>query len=819
MSPEEPLGGRRRGGAAAPRRIQRVKSSARALNMRHQSYGAVGDASEEEAELSPLVVAQARALLRAGENYESVAFDPDKAPSTAVQTFRRSWQWRLVLVGASCAWICACFFEEAWARSRCNARAAKVTVEALCVVTFVVDTLLEELAERSSISTPTKPGLRRAWRAALCASIADITLRPLTLFAYSAFLRPFSLYFFLRRVRTGARNTVEMLPLVSAIVFLELYLALVWACACVAFFGDIEDSGFDRLGEGFVNLFALSTTVNNPDVWLPLYARARVNGLVFAAFLVVLLFFVHNFVVAFIFDTFNERLKDSVASLRARRDRALRLCFRVLVPRGLLPQVRALSFLRAVRPKYSPEKLSILYGALDVDQNGSIDESEFLRIIDVLSLRVSAVRGDGAAPAPAAGAPAFWLAAGCANGASVVFAAYVGKDAMAAEYMRWTWALLTALTALECGWVYARSGRGAFLRDFWNLHALLAVALSAAGLFMHFPETVGGRVPFTAGPGALLRPTGASLVVVGRCVAMACSLRWIALYRDVFDTFSAVLPAVAAQCIVLYLIMHLFAFVGMVVWGGAVDEHSDFPLASPGAQYFLLNFNSYAESLATLFQLVIVNNWHVIASGYVALSGKASYLYFIAFNIFAVSVGLNLMTAFFINTLMCRLQNKDRFHVWEKVKNAVVRSSASAATPRRRPSHAVIETGGKYEISNRRSGWDEGIALFRIFELAKVDLASALRAIAALVGDVELRILSVTDGGSVTVEETEGFVRLVRGFGSPDALVTALDDRLADAPEGATAREVLRAGDTAVEVSAALAQEAPRILVCVAKRV
>jgi len=44
-----------------------------------------------------------------------------------------------------------------------------------------------------------------------------------------------------------------------------------------------------------------------------------------------------------------------------------------------------------------------------------------------------------------------------------------------------------------------------------------------------------------------------------------------------------------------------------------------------------------------------VNNWNVLATGYCDLYGPWIYVFFVTFNVFAVTVAMNVMTAFYIN--------------------------------------------------------------------------------------------------------------------------------------------------------------------------
>jgi hypothetical protein len=91
----------------------------------------------------------------------------------------------------------------------------------------------------------------------------------------------------------------------------------------------------------------------------------------------------------------------------------------------------------------------------------------------------------------------------------------------------------------------------------------------------------------------------------------------------------------------------------MWVWGGEITP-TEQPAAWEGSEpyYYLLNFNTYREAIVTLFALIVVNNWNLCADGYYQLStggGPMAYVFFIVFNTVAVTMALNLMTAFYIN--------------------------------------------------------------------------------------------------------------------------------------------------------------------------
>lgn len=91
--------------------------------------------------------------------------------------------------------------------------------------------------------------------------------------------------------------------------------------------------------------------------------------------------------------------------------------------------------------------------------------------------------------------------------------------------------------------------------------------------------------------------------------------------------------------------------------------------------------------IVTLFALLIVNNWNLIAANFVALTGGASYLYFMAYQIAVVTIGLNCVTSFFIGNLTSKLseelehQKEERKRKKEDEAQAKVRSLGPQGEP------------------------------------------------------------------------------------------------------------------------------------------
>ena len=74
--------------------------------------------------------------------------------------------------------------------------------------------------------------------------------------------------------------------------------------------------------------------------------------------------------------------------------------------------------------------------------------------------------------------------------------------------------------------------------------------------------------------------------------------------------------------------------------------------------FYLNNFSNLFSSGMTLFELMIVNNWHVIMEGYAAVTGSAwSRCYFMAFYLVTMVV-LTITVSLFLEAFLFRIQYK-----------------------------------------------------------------------------------------------------------------------------------------------------------------
>ena len=176
------------------------------------------------------------------------------------------------------------------------------------------------------------------------------------------------------------------------VLLLEIYLILVYACACFLLYGrtgDDKENPFRELDWSFINLFALSTTVNDPDIWLPLYSRNRWNALVFISFLLVNLYFIHNLVIATIYDVYSSSLSKYTQNRQANRSSALESAFFLMADRThAVEKETIMAIFRTMRSHYSEAKLQVLYEVVDPEEVGRVPKDSFYLILDALNRRV-----------------------------------------------------------------------------------------------------------------------------------------------------------------------------------------------------------------------------------------------------------------------------------------------------------------------------------------------------------------------------------------------------------------------------------------------
>ncbi len=132
-------------------------------------------------------------------------------------------------------------------------------------------------------------------------------------------------------------------------------------------------------------------------------------------------------------------------------------------------------------------------------------------------------------------------------------------------------------------------------------------------------------------------------------------MRFFKMFRDIVRRSADVIPALAGPLILVITALHMFTYLGMALWGGAVQvgQHE----GEIEHLYDLNNFNSYEEGMVTMFQILVNNDWHAIAQVFLFANRCSSpyivYPFFILGQILGGCILLNVVTAFFVECKLC----------------------------------------------------------------------------------------------------------------------------------------------------------------------
>jgi two pore calcium channel protein len=117
--------------------------------------------------------------------------------------------------------------------------------------------------------------------------------------------------------------------------------------------------------------------------------------------------------------------------------------------------------------------------------------------------------------------------------------------------------------------------------------------------------------------------------------------------RLVAATFFRMLPAAAKLLQILFVAMYCFSALGVQLFGGLINygpQYATLQATSFGkANYYANNFNDLGSGMVVCFELLVVNNWFIIAAVY---SMPVVRLLFVAVYVLGVLVCLNIVVAF-----------------------------------------------------------------------------------------------------------------------------------------------------------------------------
>jgi len=499
----------------------------------------------------------------------------------------------------------------------------------------------------------------------------------------------------------GVRRQLKMLvrlgpPFASVLVLLGAHL-LVFAWLGTTLFprGTVEgDLHFRGLGGGLWSLTVLLTTCNFPDVALPAYAHQRSYLAFFAIFALVGHTLLLSLLCAVVYKSYAEQHADDKAERRGATLDGLASAFTLLadltdtegqpavsrpVAKHLLTELLKTQGVACASTTGLEAHAAATMRTLEEDWDGSISIDSFLLLASALEAT------GGRMPAEPTCAQAWCKGATKTKlHARLVRLVASGRLDTCVEMLLAVNVLMLVCEDLNFLTGSEKEGDevgGGFGWD--SLELLFALAFCAEvalriwvlGWYRYWSQTA-SHLDFVVTAAAAVASVATlipnqyngsgtvRLILTVRLLRVLRLLGRFPHFAFVANTCIEVLPAASSLLTALSALCYLYSALGVGFYGGAIcdapapgcDSHlldgSDYV----NMGYWPINFNSHADGMIVLFQLLLVNNWMVTADAYKTVSGSSlALVFFTSFYIIAVLVGLNVCQAFVLERFVERL--------------------------------------------------------------------------------------------------------------------------------------------------------------------
>ena len=478
-----------------------------------------------------------------------------------------------------------------------------------------------------------------------------------------------------RQIRRAFRNIRKTVPEIASVLILFFLFIFLFTIMAYKLFKDrnfhkADNSPyFTDFFDTFWDLYVLVTTANSPDLMMPAYDVASYYSIFFIVFEVVCLYIFMSIFLAVVYNNYRKNLKTEVKEIVERKKDLIGKCFDLMKSevfgRSVIIQGDFMHLMRMTLPTSSEQYFKILWCVLDSEQNGYIDKSEFWVLPDLLNIKVSEIRAnlfERHIPNIYKHKYSRILIRGVKHkyfrylfdaiiivNAAVIISSY--------EYIEWGFLAVFTLEILLK--IYA-FGFSLFISKYWNVFD--TVIIGSAVIFNIIDNARGD-----ADDAYIIL----DVLLILRVLRIIKIFHGIHSFKMILNTIFHILPSLFTYVGVLFVFVYIFSIVGMeafqdkIKFFGPDTYNTSDPQqmwcgnkALEGSTFYKFkycanNFNDIGSSFIVLFELLVVNQWHVITEGFVLATGtKASRIYFIFYHLIIVILILNIFTAFVLEAFL-----------------------------------------------------------------------------------------------------------------------------------------------------------------------
>lgn len=480
-----------------------------------------------------------------------------------------------------------------------------------------------------------------------------------------------------RQLRRAFRSIRNALPQIFYVFLLFMFSVLIFSLMALKLLGKrglktIDGQPyFTNYLEIVFDLYVLVTTANSPDVMMPAYNTSFVFAIFFILYILINTYIFMSVFLAVVYNNYKKYLKEEVRQLvRAKRHKMVR-AFAVLQEQReeggepVVSQANWNQVVRLVQPDISNAHRELLWSVSDDNNQGCIGKVAFVQLADLLNIEVITLKSrphpfNSVCPALYQSAPSRLLCRLVQHRAFVIVydliilvnAVFIGLDEENPMIANSEWVFL-ALYLLEILLkLYVFEPRAFFSRhSFWNWFDTIIVVSALIATIINSAMSSSGN--YTSRQ--IL-----DIVFILRVLRLIRVVDSIKRFRAIINTLIRIGPAILTFGQLIIVVYYIFAMVGMEVFKDKVkfyEDSSDPAKAYCGniklkdsafaqLNYCKNNFNNVVSSFILLVELTVVNQWHVLSTGFATVTHMSARIFFVLFHIIVVIIIINIFVAF-----------------------------------------------------------------------------------------------------------------------------------------------------------------------------
>ena len=465
------------------------------------------------------------------------------------------------------------------------------------------------------------------------------------------------------------------MPEISSVLVLFLLVILLFA---IMFYKLFKDKGmvkveggpyFANFFDSYWDLYVLVTTANSPDIMMPAYDQIAFYSIFFIVFETVCLYVFMSIFLAVVYNNYRKNLKEEVKEALERKkqlvDQAFDMMKSDVFGREVIIQNDFNQLMKMTLSNKSDQYFKILWCVLDTDNNGYIDRREFHSLPDLMNIKITEVKPnifqrfipniyDGKYSKMVIKLVKHKYFRYVFDAIILINAIVILSDL---DYIEWGFLAIFTLEILLK--IYA-FGFAMFITKYWNIFD--TVIIGSAFIFDIIDEARGDN----RDANIIL-----DVLLILRVMRIIKIFHGIDSFKMILNTILHILPSLLTYVGVLFVFMYMFAVIGMESFKDKIKFFgpNTYNTTKPEEfwcgnsrlkdslfyreKYCANNFNDIGSAFIVMFELLVVNQWHIITEGYVLATGsKFVRIFFIAYHMVTVIIILNIFTAFVLEAFL-----------------------------------------------------------------------------------------------------------------------------------------------------------------------